>query len=244
MSNSIFSYTKLAILALFSAVSCAAGAPAPMVHGPAVIDTDPQKVAVAFDLHGVVFNTKAGDIVPYFYNNVKDKTKALILLTKMFVKGDILALRKETKVAEHGFNTLVKKYPELDRYRADFINLTNIQEPNLKTVQLIKDLKTNGYTIVLASNIGNQSLADLQKKFPDIMGLFDIQFKVDETSNYFGKPDPKYYTGLKAFVDKKIVFIDDSEKNVKAAADHNISGIVFKDAEQLKKTLVQLNLLA
>ena len=76
------------------------------------------------------------------------------------------------------------------------------------------------------------------------MGLFDLQFKVDETSNYFGKPDPKYYTGLKAFVDKKIVFIDDSEKNVKAGAAQGISGIVFANADQLKKTLVQLNLLA
>jgi len=243
-----FAYLKslwmsLGFLSLFSVSQT------PITYGPSLMEMSPTTYIIDVDLHGVVFNTDIAGILRY-HNNLKNRWTAYGLFGKMLINGDINKLRSTTKVAEHGFDILIKKYPELNNFRKDFITLANLQKPNIEVVALLKGLKAQGYTLVLASNIGKESYEDLCKKFPDIMGLFDLNFLVDPVAQMYGKPAPEYFVGLKKFIadnghaGKNIVLIDDSEKNVKEAAHHTISGILFKNAAELEKLLKSKKALA
>jgi HAD superfamily hydrolase (TIGR01509 family) len=113
-----------------------------------------------------------------------------------------------------------------------------ILKANLNTEMrgFVKDLKKQGYTVVVFSNIIKE-IADIMR----INGYYDI-FDVVVLSCDIGvmKPHPQAYDKLIAMVQEDVsscIFIDDKEENIIAGRDKGIEGIVFKSKDLLQYEL-------
>ena len=120
--------------------------------------------------------------------------------------------------------------------------------PIKKTVTLIQELSDLGYTHHLGSNIGRTVYDDCTKKFPTIFNRFEgftIPFE-SEQSKMVKKPHPDFFN---AHIDKhnlkpeQIIFIDDKLANVHAAQSVGMHAIHFKNAKQLRKQLIEWNII-
>lgn len=114
---------------------------------------------------------------------------------------------------------------------------------NEEVYKLMKKLKKN-YKIGLLSNFISEWLRLLFNKF-DLEKLFDAM--VVSTEHNMIKPDPKIYhliTGMLKIRPQEAVFIDDRESNIKGAEDVGMKGILFKDAQDLKIKLKELDITA
>ncbi len=208
------------------------------IIGPALpTPVTKENTVFAVDFHGVVSKSAKKEILSYS-GKILTNPKALMLMAKIAVHPKVLmGIIKKTHVAEEIFNLLAQEYPELQNFEQDFINLTNLQNPQQPVLDIVKNLKDNGYTVVLASNIGPKTYADLEKKQPEVLGLFTTKF-IAEAPNYLHKPQPAYFEKIKnSFSTKNIVLIDDSKKHLIAAANNGITGIHFTKPEALATTL-------
>lgn len=113
------------------------------------------------------------------------------------------------------------------------------QELNKEMFELILRLKKEKIKVVLFSDVSKET-ADLLRKY----GFYDI---FDETIlSYeigFKKPDPEAYDILLSKIGAKpsdCIFIDDKKKNIKAAEEKGIIGIVFKSYDDLQNKLLPL----
>lgn len=131
---------------------------------------------------------------------------------------------------------------------------------DIEVFQILKQLKSKGYTICMASNIGAHNLDDLlDESHPrnkiksaecvtlrDVFALFDDLIFVDyENDDVVSKPDPRYFTLLhdRRGLAEHIMFIDDNKKNIAAAHACGIHGIRFTSAEKLSHDLKTLGIL-
>jgi FMN phosphatase YigB (HAD superfamily) len=120
--------------------------------------------------------------------------------------------------------------------------------PIKRTVALMKELSDLGFIHHLGSNIGKSSFEDCTEKFPTIFNTFEgftIPFE-SEQETIIKKPHPDFFY---AHVDKhnlkpeQIIFIDDKLANVHAAQSVGMHAIHFKNAKQLRKQLVEWNII-
>jgi len=125
-----------------------------------------------------------------------------------------------------------------------------IEKPMIFTVNIIKELKSRGYTHYIGSNIGHEFFVDLQMRMPEIFNndLFDLegsQLAVYESGKELCKPSPAFFY---EFIKKNnidvtktyVVFIDDEWDNIKAARKVGFIGIHYKNHMQLRQELRKL----
>lgn len=114
--------------------------------------------------------------------------------------------------------------------------------PIKKTIAIMHELSTIGYTHHLGSNIGKTVFDDCTQKFPAIFGLFEgvtIPFE-SRTAQMIKKPHPDFFN---AHITKynlqpeQIIFIDDKLANVHVAQSLGIHAIHFKNPRQLRQQL-------
>jgi FMN phosphatase YigB (HAD superfamily) len=210
----------------------------------------PQNTLFFFDLHGVISHTSSPDIWAEFSKNVENKGVLLSTMAKIGWNGDWAWAKKQTKVFEFRIDVLTERYPILEKYKQNFISLTNAQKPNEKMVRIIKELRNKGFTIVLASNIGPKTLEDFKVKFPEVAALFDDMYIIDKKINFYGKPDSKYFEGLKQFAldkghaGKQMVFTDDDQENIDVSVRKGFFGTFFTGADAFEKLLKTYGALA
>ena len=206
----------------------------------------PKNTVIAFDLHNVVFKKKYQEMAGLMLKNLRISYLPHLLNPKFWHK--IYKLQTQTQVAEDLFKRLTDNYPSIANLRNEFISLTNAQKPIKPTVELIKELKNQGYKLYILSNIGQDTLIELKQKFPEILDLFDGAFPARPDNNYCQKPDPLFYEQFKQYLtkqgesDKQILFIDDLKINVVAASKNNIGGIRFTSGKRLRSIFNDLNL--
>jgi len=120
--------------------------------------------------------------------------------------------------------------------------------PIKKTVLLMNELSTLGFSHHLGSNIGKTVFDDCTEKFPTIFNLFEsvtIPFQ-SEQSTMIKKPHQDFFY---AHINKhnlqpeQIIFIDDKLINVTAAQSIGIHAIQFKSAQQLRQQLKTWNII-
>ena len=117
--------------------------------------------------------------------------------------------------------------------------LYNIAKP-CKGIHLLINKLRKGYKIFALTNHAREFFEFLDSR-QDIENKFDKVFKSYETG--LAKPDPKIFrhvlkeTGLKP---EECVFIDDSEKNVKAARMLGFKAILHKSLKQTGRELKAL----
>lgn len=108
-------------------------------------------------------------------------------------------------------------------------------------MELIRNLHSR-YTLILVSDNDATTVKNLKKYHHKLLNMF--------TKKYFSyelkilKSNPKFF---KYVIDdlnippSDCIFIDDKQKNVDAAKECGINGIVFSSVNQLKKELASLS---
>jgi len=205
----------------------------------------PRKTIIAFDVHSVIvkFDRKQA-----FKHAFKNGPRLLGGMFNIPMARRVLKMRKQNATPEEVVRFLQERnHPKLAKAISD---IANSQKPIDGTVQIIKDLKTHGYELHILSNIGSGLLEQLDKKLP---GIFEPHFSkiktvdCDRTTNIvLKKPHPDFYREYQKECNprrKRVIFIDDKERNIKGAETVGITGILFQNPEQLRKDLERLNIL-
>ena len=111
-----------------------------------------------------------------------------------------------------------------------------------ETVEIIKELRDQGYRIVALSNFEKVAFTQLMAKFPDIFNLFDKIYLSADLQML--KPNPAIYLYVKqqeGLQDRnKFFFVDDQQENIDAAEakDINIPAFLFTDSPALRAELI------
>lgn len=172
---------------------------------------------------------------------------------------------KKFHLANQEFDPLHKKYYDLleqgkitlDEYlnetifwkernfsKSDFIQFMNEQsKPYPEMLQFIRELKKKHHlTVVAVSNEGRE-LAEYRIKAFQLNDIFDIT--IVSAFVYFQKPDPHIYQMAldisQAKIDE-IIYIDDRDYLVEAAAELGFYGIVHTSMESTREELKKYNL--
>ena len=199
--------------------------------GPALQKPSAANTVIVLDLHGPLFQLNKTEVAKLLMNTGNKTTLLSLLVNRSFWKT-----LKETHVAERIIDRLSPDYQVL---RPLIIEMGNTQVPVKETFDLVQKLKDQGYSVFIASNIGPDMYADLQKKFPQELALFDGAFISSPENNLVEKPRPEYFEQLKIYLaahgqsGKQILFVDDTQKHVVAAAKQSITSTLFKSGRDL-----------
>lgn len=200
-----------------------------------------QNTAICFDLHDVVVETHVFQRVELAAKNIPLGVR--LAYNKLINKGLILVDTAKNKTE----SLLIREWATACKV-------------NPGVLEIIKELKSKGYTVNMASNITNDGLDDLMNpellqddvtntihaEVRDTLGLFEALIHVDTTKRpIIQKPNPAYFEMVKVTcgAHKKIVFIDDNKTNVESAHKCGLTAIPFKSAEQLRQDLQALGIL-
>ncbi|MCK5633058.1 HAD hydrolase-like protein [bacterium] len=194
-----------------------------------------QNTVFAIDLHGVIFKHNYTKMFKTFFI-CKKKLQLLRALLSPSLWLDSIKLKKKKGIAEQYLVRLADKHHKLKPFVPLGITIANHQKPQHDFIALLHTLKKNGYKLYLFSNIGSVIFKDIQKKFPDIFSLFENFTIPSKEDNYIRKPTNKSFDRFiftNNLKNKNIIFIDDKQKNIDAAQQHNINGIFFRSTKQL-----------
>ncbi len=142
------------------------------------------------------------------------------------------------KLPEDDFLKIMMEWTENLVSRKDFVEIySKIFTENKKVTSLLPKLKKN-YQLVLLSNTNS-----IHQKYGwenyDFLKHFDKLILSHEVG--FAKPEEGIYKAVEEFTKlpgEAHLFIDDIEEYVDAAKSLGWEGIVFKDAESLKRSLI------
>jgi FMN phosphatase YigB (HAD superfamily) len=202
-----------------------------------------QNVIIAFDLHSVLFKPNWKEIahILWQYNN-KLSIIACAFNPKLVYKG--LQLLAHNPTDEEVFAFFETFCPKLMPLAVDLMNAQRIVPA---MAELVKELKNKGYALHIMSNIGPRRYPVICSRFADIMSLFE-QAKIINYDHHtvIKKPNPQYFKDYLQSCNpehKPVIFIDDNKKNIKAAQEFGFVGIRFKQPEQLRAQLKNMNIL-
>jgi len=112
--------------------------------------------------------------------------------------------------------------------------------PSEDVIQLVKRLNS-GYDLIMLSNNDEVTVGNLEKYHKDMLDLFSKRYFSYELN--VRKPNLaifEYALEDAGLVASECVFIDDKQKNVDAANEVGMKGILFESAEKLEKDLGEL----
>jgi len=204
----------------------------------------PEKTTIAFDLHGVVFQTSKRNVLKAIWK-CPHKAALLKLLFNIHFIYDLLSAISRKKVIEQWIYFLAKKYAAFDKIKPTAFEIVESQKPINLTVQMLTKLKTHGYKLVAFSNIGTQSMKALKAQYPAILDLFDVTIYSHKDDGYIAKPSPEAFQKLNDAIgiSQNCIFIDDTFTNIQHSYQHGIYGILFMNAFSLKQSFIEIGIL-
>lgn len=190
--------------------------------------------AIVFDFGGVFAKTDKQQVAEYVakqLNISENEAKDVLLQAKEKTENDSM----ESDFWQNYSKTKEKKLPN------DWLNQLNTarfqalkETPGM--VDLVKELKKQGYQTALLSNV-RKSSAQIKRK----LGLYDLFHPtILSYESGYKKPDVKAY---KLMLDKlnlppqEVLFIDNRQVNIDAAKALGMDAILFENAEQLTQAL-------
>jgi HAD superfamily hydrolase (TIGR01509 family) len=227
----------------YQVLKAAFTAPPPLPTLPTP-STSPRKTVFAFDLHDVIYTPDYSKRM-HILTHIPQKLTLFSLITNPLFLYRSVRLATQQIAAEQVIDQLVPLYPQLNLFIPTITEMINAQTPIEGTVEIIKKLKEKGFTLYILSNIGDRVLKDMLTKFPDIFSNFDDFFFCSPEYDYIRKPNPQYY---KYFLEKfnlkadQVIFVDDLVKNISAADNLGIHGILFHCPEQLEREITSLGI--
>ena len=130
------------------------------------------------------------------------------------------------------------------QYLGEVLNLVNMPKTfDEEVIQVIKELKGKGYKVGLLSNDSKESACRM-RKLEHLDELFSVMLVSGETG--YAKPTKEAYID---FCNKlgispwELLFVDDSELNLDGGVELGITTILYKNPNQLRATLKDLEIL-
>lgn len=212
--------------------------------------------ALAWDLHAVLFDVDLiGWIKLLGLYGLLSLAVMWLLYTLLGMRGILFVIvsffivtldfcsRVGSFAWEHGHRPVIEHVwdadPLLRFFKPIFVQFENLYAPNEAVFEIVKNVKKQGYSVYIASNIAPDTLRCLRKKYPDYFALFDGIVSPSEAHQWVDKKQPeRFFELLKNRVgNKNIVFIDDSLTNCKNAEKYGIKAICFQgDIQALKQS--------
>jgi FMN phosphatase YigB (HAD superfamily) len=110
-------------------------------------------------------------------------------------------------------------------------------------LEFVKGCKAQDLRLLILSNWDPESFELLQKKYPEFFAHFDNEDIFIPATLGYSKPDPKAFDEIiknRNLDLQKIIFIDDSATNVKAAQEYGLTAILHRDWDQTRLSLKEL----
>jgi FMN phosphatase YigB (HAD superfamily) len=204
----------------------------------------PKTTIITFDIHGVLFTKDYRTIASLIWHNPRVLKMFLYALNPLFIY-DVLKLMYKKGVTEEYIIGLGQKHRSFAQFVPLGIAIANAQKPIAKTVALAHQLKKQGYTLHILSNIGPTIYADLAQKHPAVFAPFDAVIVPLPENNYCGKPHQEFFdVYAKTHAgEKQILLVDDKPINIKKAVYAGMGGICFVHPNSLRYTFVRLAIL-
>lgn len=141
---------------------------------------------------------------------------------------------------------LVAKHPDWKEYIEAYYGRWEemLGGPINGTVEIFRQLKQTGRYKFYALTNWSHELFPTALRLYDFLHLFDGRVVSGEEK--MRKPDPRFYKILLEryqLQNDEVLFIDDNLRNVQAAVELGIESIRFESPEQLKKELIQLDII-
>ncbi len=199
----------------------------------------PKNTIITFDLHGVIFTPDYRRLARVLWNCTGKVWLILNLFHPRVIWCGFVMLFKRS-AAEKYIMRLAEINPRLKPYVQLGIDLSNCQKPIPETLAIIKELKQQGYTLHILSNLGALSLEQLKPRFPDVFSHFQAIRVTMPKDDYLNKPNIGIFRDYLACHNphnKHILLIDDGRQNIQAAQDIGFSTIYFRSPNQLQQEL-------
>lgn len=223
-------------------------------------DASPETVEFAWDLHSVFLKKSVFDMITttIFYNGGK-----IIILSAHALYDYIqyLFTGKPGKTLQLIWDMQVLRrshasgaaYAELfDVYKPGWgtlvLTITDQYTPTPNMITLITDLHALGYTQRIATNADHLLYNQQKSEFPELFSYLDggkiVEYNVKPP--WTKKPHIRFFQEYQKTYNpdggKTIIFVDNSEDNVAAAAQAGMIGIVFTNSAHLRQKLIALGI--
>lgn len=205
-------------------------------------DMNHQKKVFVFDLHDVLFARNYSQTIKLLWA-IKNKKKLFSILFSPRFICDAFQMLSVTRVSEAYIIKLSEKHAHFKPYVDTIIDITNALIPIWEMFSLIENLKHKGHKVYIFSNIGRQTYHKLIKPYQHLFECFDGIHYVEDHNNWLAKPNHNAYLFfLKKFDIKpqNMIFIDDKPKNIIAAQELGITGVLYKSCNQVYKQFMAI----
>ena len=184
-----------------------------------VLGTDADTVFIeVLENHGIS-KEKANEIWNQYWPKLKEGTSGVEEIWKS-VK---LELNEDIKLLIDEYEDKIEVYPEI--------------------IEFCKKIKKRGYNLGILANEALEWM-DIKRIKGNLNGVFDKVYSSADLKMY--KPNPEAYKMILRNLNAKsseAIFIDNMERNTKAAESIGIKSILFENLEQLKQELTALNII-
>jgi len=145
--------------------------------------------------------------------------------------------------SEQPVDTFITLFEQNNRPQlAEFVKKIILSREKIPgTIAIVQELYQAGYPLYIATNQSAPVFTLNRHAHPNLFALFTgIQY-AQYTEPIIKKPQENYYHQLRSRIgkDKKIIFIDDKEENIRGAQKCGLIGIHFTNAYTLRKALRQ-----
>lgn len=186
---------------------------------------------IVFDIGNVLMSF---DPYPYYEGRYQDEAKAKSIC-RMFSHEAWGKYDQGIYFLEDLRQLFHKEFPECEEVDEVLDHWMEFMMPMQESMQFMKELKEEGYQIILLSNISKDSADYLKRTQPFFSYCHHAVLSYEEK---LIKPDERLFQltldryGLQA---KDCIFIDDNEKNIEVAKEMGFHGIVFTNIEEVKQ---------
>ncbi len=187
---------------------------------------------IIFDLGNVIFNFKPKHFLRKYTNDEEYIRKFIsnVIRSRIWLKLDRGTI--SIKKAEEEF---FKKFPEDREFiKTFFIYWMEMLTPIQENIEVLYDLKSNGYKVYILSNFIVEAFDYVKKKY-DFLSLFDG--KVISGQVKVIKPELEIYQKLLNkynLIPEECIFIDDVRAFLSRAKKLNINTILFTQNTDLR----------
>lgn len=187
---------------------------------------------VIFDLGNVLLSF---DPIAYLRQDFKDEKVLKSVCREIFGSKEWLQLDRGTIDDETFAQIISDRIPEhKELIKRKLENWQEILEPIAPAVDLIPQLKEQGYKLYILSNFHKQAFKDVYEKY-DFFKYFDGQ--VISSDWKLLKPEKEIYLKLMELYHiepTRAVFIDDSKDNTDAAEKLGFHTVHFEETKQIE----------
>lgn len=192
----------------------------------------------AIDLHGVVLQLSIRTMIDILFRCGKLHHFIWLGCNLRFVTRMIQELYTQT-IVEQAFDRLLS-FDQFAALQDIAFAIINAQKPRPAVIKLLQQLKKQGHTLIICSNIGPRSLALLEQKYPDLFALFTDRI-VPQPGSMLSKPNALVYQQIQqryGTTHQRIILIDDRTQNLQAAIQEGIVPLQFNTIKRLQRDLL------